>query len=138
MKYGWQSTHPLDFNCASNDFNLFVNKALDYKPDGWYSYMVDQFTCNVPGGIKHIARLEDGINGIIRALNSIGLEYDINIVKSIPRANDSDMGGYSSKHWARYSQQTYDRVTRVERKVIDHHYYNYIIDPNDHVGQRPW
>jgi hypothetical protein len=138
MKHGWQSNHPLDFNCASNDFNQFVKNCLDYKPDGWYTHIVDLFTNNVPGGLRHTIRLEDGINGIMKAFDKIDLNYDVNVIKNVPRANDSDMGGHNSKYWAKYSQGMFDRVMRVERNVIDRYYHNFIINPSDHVGQRPW
>ena len=62
----------------------------------------------------------------------------MNVIKNVPRANDSDMGGHNSKYWAKYSQGMFDRVMRVERNVIDRYYHNFIINPSDHVGQRPW
>jgi len=138
VKYGWHSSHPLDYNCASNDFNQFVINALEYKPDGWYTYEIDQFMCGVPGGIRHVIKLEDGLNGVIEAINQIGLQYDINVIKSIPRVNDSDMGGRTSKYWAKYRPDVYKRVINVERRVIDRYYSGHKINPSDHVGPRPW
>ena len=138
MKHGWQPTHPLDYNCAINDFNRFVVNALEYKPDGWYSYEIDQFLNGVPGGVKHIIRLEEGINGVVEALDKIGLNYDLRSIKSIARTNDSDMGCKPSKYWARYEQDIYNRVMNVERRVIDRFYPTYKINPTDHVGPRPW
>lgn len=138
MKHGWHSNHPLDYNCASNDFNQFVDNALNYKPDGWYSYEVDNFTSNVPGGLNNVIKLEDGLNGIIKAINEIGIEYDINVIRNVPKANDSDMGGRSSKYWAKYTTQTFDRVMMVESKIINRYYSKYVINPNDHIGQRLW
>lgn len=138
MKHGWHSSHPLDYNCASNDFNQFVRNALEYKPDGWYSFEIDQFMSNVPGGVKHVIRLEDGLNGVIKALDKIDLKYDINVIKSVPRVNDSDMGGKNSKYWAKYEPDVLKRVLQVERQVIDRYYSGYNISPTDHVGQRPW
>jgi len=138
IKHGWRLGHPLDYHCASNDFHTFVENVLNYKPDGWLSWLYDQYISHVPGGIDYVARLEKGSAEIKHVLTESGTEFDPAVVDNIKRANDSDMGGHSSKYWAKYTPELFDRVMAVESKAISRYYSDYDINPNDHVGPRPW
>tara|TARA_R110000868_G_scaffold150227_2_gene373234 strand:- start:8105 stop:8749 length:645 start_codon:yes stop_codon:yes gene_type:complete len=138
VKHGWRIGHPLDFACATNDFHSFVEAALDFKPDGWLTWEYGQYIDNVPGGIDYVAKLENGVDEIMRVLDIAGVEYDPKIIKSVPRVNDSDMGGHPSKYWAKYTPELFDRVMAVENRVIAKYYSDYEINPNDHIGPRPW
>lgn len=138
VKHGWRLGHPLDFNCSTNDFHAFVENVLKFKPDGWLTWLYEQYIENVPGGIDYVARLEKGVDEVKHVLAEAGVEYDPKLIENIPRVNDSDMGGYSSKHWAKYTPELFDRVMAVENKVISRYYSDYEINPNDHVGPRPW
>jgi hypothetical protein len=92
----------------------------------------------VPGGIDYVARLEKGVGEVKHVLKEAGVEYKDEQVENIPRINDSDMGGHSSKYWAKYTPELFDRVMAVESKIIDRYYSDYEINPNDHVGPRPF
>jgi hypothetical protein len=138
VKHGWRLGHPLDFNCSTNDFHAFVEAVLTFKPDGWLTWLYSQYIDNVPGGIDHVARLEDGVAGLKRVLGAIDTNYDCAFIDNMPRVNDSDIGGHSSKYWARYTPELFNRVMAVESRIIDRYYNDYLIDPNDHVGPRPW
>lgn len=138
VKYGWKAGHPLDFNCATNDFHSFVESVLKYKPSGWLTWLYEQYIDSVPGGIDYIAKLENGISEIHHILKEANVVYDKELLNNIPRINDSDMGGYSSKYWAKYTPQLFDKVMAVEHKVISRYYHDFEINPNDHIGPRPW
>jgi hypothetical protein len=138
VKHGWRLGHPLDFNCSTNDFHAFVEAVLKHKPDGWLTWLYNQYIENVPGGIDYVARLEKGVGEVKHVLKEAGVEYKDEQVENIPRINDSDMGGHSSKYWAKYTPELFDRVMAVESKIIDRYYSDYEINPNDHVGPRPF
>lgn len=135
VKHGWKLNHPLDFNCATNDFHSFVESVLSFKPDGWLTWLYSQYIDNVPGGVDYVAKLESGVDDIKHIFNKIGAKYD---TLDMNRVNDSDIGGYSSKYWAKYTPELFDRVMTVENKIISRYYSDYDINPNDHIGPRPW
>lgn len=138
MKSGWKMNHPLDANCASNDFHTFVGNVLKYKPDGWVTWLYEQYINFVPGGIGYIAKIENGSKDLKTALSMANVKYDSSIIDNPHRVNDSDLDGKPSKYWAKYTSELFDRVMAVESKVISRYYGDYIINPNDHVGPRPW
>ena len=49
----------LDFFCASNDFNIFVNNCIDYSGGGlgWASKKMNKFINNIPFIIRNRIRL---------------------------------------------------------------------------------
>lgn len=138
VKHGWRLGHPLDFHCSTNDFHSFVESVLKFKPDGWVTWLYNQYIENVPGGIDYVARLEDGVGEVKHVLDQAKIDYDPATIEHIPRINDSDMGGHSSKYWAKYTPELFDRVMAVESKIIDRYYSDFEINPSDHVGPRPW
>ena len=138
VKHGWRLGHPLDLNCASNDFHVFMDNILRYKPDGWVTWLYEQYINNVPGGIDYVARLEYCVEDAIDIFTKANIDFDPSTIYNTPRANDSDMGGFSSKHWAVYTPELMERVLAVESKIIDRYYSDYQIDPNILCGPRPW
>jgi hypothetical protein len=130
--------HPLDASCASNDFRTFVSNVLEYKPDGWVTWLYEQYIQYVPGGIDFIAKIENGARDIKTAISMSGLKYDEEMIDNLQRVNDSDLDGRPSKYWAKYTPELFDRVVAVESRVISRYYSDYSINPNDHVGPRPW
>lgn len=138
IKHGWQPNHPLDFNCASNDFHTFVDNALKFRPNGWLTWLYGQYINNVPGGIDFIARLEYCQRDLELAMSKAGCPISIDVLNSKQRTNDSDMGGMSSKHWAKYTPELFDRVMTVEHEVVSKYYNDYKVNPNDHIGRRAW
>jgi hypothetical protein len=138
IKHGWRMEHPLDYHCASNDFHQFVDNVLSFKPDGWVSWIYNTFIESVPGGIDYVARLENGADDLHTALLKSGVEHQKEQLSRLSRANDSDMGGYPSKHWAKYTDELFDRVMDVESHCINRYYPDYELDRNLYVGERPW
>lgn len=138
IKHGWRLGHPLDYNCASNDFRVFVDNLLQYKPNGWLTWLYSQYIDRTPGRINSIVRLENCVDDAIETLRMAGVEFDEDVVRNTPRANDSDMDGFSSKHWAMYTPELAQRVLSVENKIINRYYADCDINPNDLCGPRPW
>jgi len=128
IKTGWKAQHPLDFNCASNDFCTFVENVLKYKPDGWFTHIMQGYTTLVPNGVDKVIRMEDGLsNGLLDVMDSLNIKYNKKMFDNMEKANASQ----SKK--ARYTSELFDRVMKVESNIIDRYYYNFGINPNDHI-----
>ena len=138
VKHGWRMEHPLDYHCASNDFHQFVENALEFKPDGWVSWLYNTFIESVPGGIDYVCKLESGVDDLHTALLRSGVQHEKSTLSNLKRVNDSDMGGFPSKYWAKYTQELYDRVIDVESHCINRYYSDYKLNACDYVGERPW
>lgn len=127
VKHGWKPQHPLDFNCASNSFHQFVDNLLRYKPDGWFAWECRMFIGGAPR-IDFVGKCENLVNDTISALSLAGEKFSEKAIRSIPRVNDSDMDGKSSKYWARYTPTLARRVMAVEGEVISRYYSDYQFD----------
>lgn len=138
VKHGWRPQHPLDFNCASNDFHVFMENVLRYKPNGWVTWEYLNYIDEVPGKIGFIGRTENLINDTITALRMAGEDFNEKVVRSIPSMNDSDMDRYPSKHWATYTKELTERVMVVENEIIRRYYHNYDFNPNTLCKPRPY
>ncbi len=138
VKHGWRAQHPLDLNCASNDFHTFVNNMLEYKPDGWFTWECRMFIDQVPNRINFVGKTENLVNDVFAALEQAGEKFSHKVIKSIPRVNDSDMDGHTSKYWAPYNESLMKRVMAVESEVINKYYANFDFNPNILLGPRPY
>lgn len=128
MKYGWRAQHPLDFNCASNDFTVFVENAIRFKPTGWVTWEYSNYIDTVPGEIDYVGTTENIVNDLITILSSAGERFDALAIRSLNRLNNSDMDGYSSSYWAKYTKDLLNKVLEVESAVIDKYYSKCDID----------
>lgn len=135
VKHGWKAQHPLDYNCASNDFPTFVDNVLKYQPNGWFSWECRMFIDNAPK-IDFVGRTESLIEDSIAALKLAGEKFNEKIIRSIQRTNDSDMDGKTSKHWAQYDPSLMRRLMAVEQEVVKRYYSNF--DPKILCGPCPY
>jgi hypothetical protein len=138
VKHGWKSQHPLDFNCASNDFHKFVENVLRYKPDGWFTWECRMFLESTPHGVDFVGRSENLVEDTITALRLAGEKFSEKAVRSMPRINDSDMDGRPSKYWAKYTETLARRVLAVEREVIGRYYSDFAFDIQNVCGPLPY
>ena len=138
VKHGWQPKHPLDYNCASNDFQRFLTKALEFKPDGWCTFLFDEYLKNEPDLIDFVGRTEHLVDDFLKVMKMANEKVDEDLVRSLPRANDSQLGEYGSKYWAKYSPELYRRVMAVEANVIQEYYYDMELDPEKFIGEQPY
>jgi len=138
VKYGWRAQHPLDFNAASNDFHVFIENVLNYKPNGWVTWEYLNYIDEVPNKIDFVGRMENLVEDTIFALRAAGERFSENAVRSIPRINDSDMDGHSSKYWATYTPALVDRVLAVDGEIIRRYYHGFTLDPSILCKPRPY
>jgi hypothetical protein len=135
VKYGWQAIHPLDFNCASNNFHVFVDKVLQFKPDGWCAHLFDDYIKNGCRNLDFIGKTENLVNDFLHVMRRAGEQIDEDRVRNLPLINDSRLDGRASGYWAKYTQSLFDRVLAVESNVIQEYYYNYKLDPYKYIGE---
>lgn len=138
MKRGWVSTHPIDNNCCSNDFRLFVQNVLAYEPSGWYTKECMTFIDTCPRDVDFIGHVENVVEDCIMAFQLAGEKFDPAIIRNIPRINDSDLDGKSSKYWARYNIKLAKKVISAERSIIDRYYSGYDFDISTVCGDQPY
>lgn len=126
MKHGWQLRHPLDYNCASNDFRTFVENCLAYKPDGWFSWecrsYIDEVSTHLDRPVDFVGRSEQTIADLTEFLELAGEKFSSKVLGSLPRVNDSDLDGYPSHHFATYSENLLRRVLVAEAEVVNRYY----------------
>jgi len=121
IKHGWQLRHPLDFNCASNDFCTFVKNCIEYKPEGWVSWLYQSFIDKAPKNVV-VGKQENLAGDLIDILHGAGEIFDEQLMLSTNRANESNMHGKSSKEMAVYTTDLIDEVLDVEKLIVDRYY----------------
>lgn len=139
VKSGWQSRHPLDWWCASNDFHVFVDNVLKWAPNGWCSWLYNSYANpprekGEPSLVDYVGRFENLEDDFIYAMRQAGHDIDEEKVRNFKAVNSSTMGGFSSNQLARYTPELYNRVIAVENEAIQKYYYNYDINPSNHCG----
>jgi hypothetical protein len=125
MKTGWRAHHPLDYHCASNDFRTFVSLALDYMPDGWFSWECRNYIDQAPRRLDFIGRTETAIDDVIKAFRFAGEKVAERKIRALARVNVSDLDGKPSSHWAKYTPELAAKVVAVESEVISRYYHDY-------------
>lgn len=138
VQYGWHAEHPLDMACASNDFPTFVDNVLKFKPTGWVNWIYSQYNDHPAKQVDFVARTENLIEDCVRILKELGEEFDEEKFRNYRITNDSSLGGYGSKYWAKYTPELFDRVMAVEQEVITRYYPDYEIDRDEFIGDPPY
>lgn len=120
-KNGWSMTHPLDFNCASNDFGTFVNKVLTWWPDGWVSRTYGEFL-GVPDGMRVIIGRQERLRSdLVEILRMTG-DLTETVYPDTSPANESSMDGKTSAELGVYTPELRRRVLQVEHQFIKRWY----------------
>jgi hypothetical protein len=136
VRNGWQPKHPLDWNTASNNFQTFVENALEYKPDGWCTWLYRQYINSVPGMVRFVGRCETLADDFLQAMRLAGEHVDERIVRNLPRVNESTTDGVTSGVLALYTPELLARVLAVENEVVQTYYRDFPIDQNALCGHR--
>ena len=129
---GWQG-NDLDFFCASNDFNIFVNNCIDYSGGelGWASKKMNKFINNIPNGLKTIIGKQENLhNDLISALIRCGAIIPETDLPLSPRLNMSLNDKKPAHIIAKYDQNTYKRVLKADGEFIERFYKDTVIDHN--------
>lgn len=132
IKYGWSAEHPVDWVCASNDFNVFVNNVIEYDPNGRLTSLVQLFLRKAKPNINvdYVLKNENLRNQLYGVLVDLGYNINRDLYNNIAEINVSGKPGQSSSDVAIYNSETFDRLINHERWLIDT-YYDGIIDPKD-------
>jgi hypothetical protein len=125
MKTGWQSRHPLDWHAASNDFHQFVENALAYKPDGWCSWLFNEYINSANDMVRFIGRQEFLVEDFLEVMRLAGEPIDEEMVRAMLPINQSVLDGNSSRQMAKYTPKLLDRVLAVENDAIQRYYRHY-------------
>jgi hypothetical protein len=138
IKHGWRPMlHPLDYHCASNDFRMFMENVLKYRPTGWVTEEYNNYTNYQSCPINFIGKHETIVDDLIQAFRAAGVKVDENKIRKIPKVNDSDLDGKSSKYWAPYDIRLAERVVAADSFVVSKYYHNDPI-PDAMIGSRPY
>lgn len=133
VQHGWHVEHPLDYNCASNDFLDFLRRVFEYKPSGWLTYLYSIYIHSVPNGIDFIGRTENLTTDCVEVLRRIGVDFDEDQFRQTPKMNQSSLDGKPSGYWAKYSPEWLHRILGVERGIISQYYADFFIDMESFV-----
>jgi hypothetical protein len=138
VKYGWHAEHPLDLNCASNDFCTFLERVLEFKPDGWVSWLYRIYNESPKHPIDFVARTENLVNDLVEWLQQQGEDFDEVILRNFQPLNDSKLDDRTSGYWAKYTPELFDRIMVVEQEALSKYYPDYEVDPKRFIGERPY
>lgn len=127
-QHGWHLEHPLDFNCASNDFLDFLDRVFAYKPTGWLTHLYGMYINEIPNDIDFVGHTETLADDCVKVLKMIGVKFDEEKFRGTPRINQSGLDGMPSGYWAKYSSEWLDKVIVMEQTVISRYYVNYDIE----------
>jgi hypothetical protein len=127
VKNGWQARHPLDWNCASNNFHEFLENVFTYAPEGWCNWLFSQY-CEINGKeIDFVGRTEFLADDFVKAMDKAGHEINLNVIENLGVVNSSSLGGFSSSETAQFTPELYERVLSFESRVINKYYADYEI-----------
>jgi hypothetical protein len=120
IRNGWSAHHPVDWECASNDFNKFVNNVIEYDHDGRFSTIVKMFMKkNDNDCVDYIIKNENLMTEIKEVLESVGYNTSNLLEENINVSGSSEK---SSKAVAIYDDSTLNRMLETERWILDNFY----------------
>lgn len=122
IRNGWQPEHPVDWECANNDFNKFVNNLIEYDANGRLSTLVKMFMKkNRHDNVDFIIKNEDLFGDLRNILFSVYGNID-NYNDHCDVVNKSGDDEKSSSNVALYDDSTVNRLLEQERWIIDKFY----------------
>lgn len=131
MRHGWIPTHPVDWECASNDFNQFVLNVINYDNNGRFTSLVQSFLKkNNNDDVEYVLRNENLTIDLYNFLTKVGYNVDKEIYNKIGKINSSNGNGESSASVAVYRDDVLQRLIKHESWVIDN-FYGGITNPNN-------
>lgn len=129
IRHGWLPAHPVDWQCANNDFNKFVNNVIEYDADGRLSTLIKLFMKkNNHDNVDYIIKNESLYQDLYDVLLSSGYSNLDDYKSYCNPTNVSGFGEESSNNVAIYNDSTMNRLLEHERWVI-HNFYNQSQNP---------
>lgn len=120
IRLGWLPEHPIDWDCASNDFNKFVTNVGEVDPNGRLTSLVKLFDDGPNGKADYVIRQEFLKDDFFKLLVDF---YDFDHLKywNLDYINSSGVE-YSSDDMAVYDDNVLKEMLRRERYVVDKYY----------------
>jgi len=136
LRHGWSAHHPVDWACASNDFNQFVLNVIDYDPNGRFTSLVQLFhRRKKPGStVDFVLKNETLTDELYHCLVGLGYTIDRDFYNNLRKINVSGKKGVSSADVAVYRPEVLEKLLEHEKWVIDT-FYDGITDPNALTNQ---
>lgn len=130
VRIGWMPMHPVDWDCASNDFNKFVENMMDYDPNGRLTSLIQLFLRKTPiKQVEHVIKNEYLSGELYLFLKKMGYDVTREQINNVPRTNTSGGPGRTAKDVAVYKPEILERLLKRESWLINE-FYGGITDPN--------
>jgi hypothetical protein len=117
VRTGWEMRHPLDRDCATDNFEEFIEGVITHAP-GEASELFERFVGPPDREITFIGRYEHLVDDVCFALATSGQSFDERALRSHPKVNASDYG----VRGGRYPRSLAVRLAEVERRGIERFY----------------
>lgn len=123
VRLGWLLEHPVDWACASNDFNQFVMNLIDHDERGRCTAFTKLFArTNAYTKTTYVIRNEFLTRDLAIVLRELGCNVDYQIYHGLQRVNVAGQDKLSSYNVAIYRPEVLERLLHHERWVIDRLY----------------
>jgi len=113
MTHEWDVKNPLDMECKSDNFNVFISNVLNKHP-GYYGNALIEFVGEGNNEIEFIGKYENLVEDLIIALKSTNEVFNENVIRSLPPYNVSNKKRFP----AQYSEELEQEIRKSEIKVI--------------------
>lgn len=113
MTNGWDKKNPIDMECKSENFNVFVRKILDKYP-GRYGDALVEFVGEEKEEIEFVGKYENLVDDLIAALKYAGEVFSEDAIRTLLPYNVSD----KKKFPAQYTEELEQEVIKSEIQVI--------------------
>lgn len=113
MTYGWDPKNPMDMECKSDKFHVFVENILRKYP-GIYTKFFFDVVGRGEERIEFIGKYENLPDDLITALKLAGEDFSEAKIRNLPPINVSDHQRFP----AIFPRELEEEVKRVEKEII--------------------
>jgi hypothetical protein len=132
IRHGWPPQNPIDWECASNDFNQFVLSMIEYDPNGRLCSIINSFLESKNRfnyDVKWVLKNERLTQELYNLLRELDYKFDKDRYFNLRKINVSGNKGASSGDFAVYRPDVLEKLLEHESWVINR-FYDGITDPN--------
>ena len=119
MTHQWDKKNPLDMECQSNDFNVFIQNVLAKFPS-CYSHKLINFVGTEAEPIEFIGQYENLVEDLIRALTLAQETFSEDAIRDLPAYNVSNKKRFP----ADYDQDLEQKIRQSEHKMMKRFFYD--------------